>query len=204
MVPMAWALRKCPFSSPGLPAVPTLHPVISQGTISPLRRATLSPVSLSLMGWPSPAKTPSSSSAKVRVPTPAEESRTHIPARHCPEALSHTGVRVVNFCSPLRIYTTSTACPSAASSASFTASLLSVRVCPMQMTRSPRRSPAALAGFDVPPLACPISENPTMSAPSENILTPKGVPQTVTLGRSATTARMVLMGNQPPSVRVVW
>ena len=74
----------------------------------------------------------------------------------------------------------------------------------MQMTRSPRRSPAALAGFDVPPLACPISENPTMSAPSENILTPKGVPQTVTLGRSATTARMVLMGNQPPSVRVVW
>ena len=56
----------------------------------------------------------------------------------------------------------------------------------------------------MPPLACPISENPTMSAPSENILTPKGVPQTVTLGRSATTARMVLMGNQPPSVRVVW
>ena len=52
--------------------------------------------------------------------------------------------------------------------------------------------------------ACPIYENPTMSAPSENILTPNGVPQTVTLGRSVTTARMVLMGSHPPSVRVVW
>ena len=36
-----------------------------QATISPLRRATLSPVSLSLMGWPSPANTPSCRSTKV-------------------------------------------------------------------------------------------------------------------------------------------
>ena len=50
-----------------------------------------SPVSLSLMGWPSPANTPAALSTKVMVPTPAEESRTHIPARHCPAVLSHTG-----------------------------------------------------------------------------------------------------------------
>ena len=39
-----------PFSSPGLPAVPPVQPTIWQATISPLRRATCSPVSLSLMG----------------------------------------------------------------------------------------------------------------------------------------------------------
>lgn len=43
-----------------------------------------------------------------------------------------------------------------------------------------------------------------MSAPSENILTPKGVPQTVTLGRVVTTVRMVLTGSQPPRASVVW
>ena len=100
---MARLLRKRPFSSPGLPAVPLLQPVISQGTISPLRSAMLSPVSLSLMGWPSPAKVPRSSSAKVSVPTPAEESRTHIPARHWPADSSQMGVRLVCSCSPFRI-----------------------------------------------------------------------------------------------------
>ena len=45
------------------------------------------------------------------MPTPAEESRTHIPARHWAEEASHTGVRLVCRCSPLRTYTTSTALP---------------------------------------------------------------------------------------------
>ena len=36
------------------------------------------------------------------VPTPAEESRTHIPARHWAFCVSHTGKRVVCRCSPLR------------------------------------------------------------------------------------------------------
>ena len=164
----------------------------------------LSPVSLSLMGWPSPAKMPRASSAKVSVPTPAEESRTHIPARHCPAAASQTGTSVVRSCSPFRIYTTSTACPCAASSAALTASLSSVTVVPMRMTRSPRRSPASFAGLAVPPLGRSTSEKPTTSAPSENIFTPNGVPQTVTCIRSVTMVRMVLIGSQPPSERVVW
>ena len=181
--------------------VPLVQPTMLQATISPLRRATLSPVSLSLMGWPSPANTPSCRSTKVMVPTPAEESRTHIPARHWAEEASHTGVRLVCRCSPLRTYTTSTAPPCAASSACFTASLSSVAVLPMRMTRSPRRSPAALAGFSGP-AAVFTSEKPTTRAPSENILTPKGVPHTVTVGRSVTTARMVRTGSQPPSASV--
>ena len=53
------------------------------------------PVSPSLMEWPSPANTPFSSSIKVSVPTPAEESRTHMPARHCPAAASQQGVRTL-------------------------------------------------------------------------------------------------------------
>ena len=36
------------------------------------------------------------------LPTPAEESRTHIPARHWAFWVSHTGKRVVCRCSPLR------------------------------------------------------------------------------------------------------
>ena len=71
---------------------------------------------------------------------------------------------------------TSTSSPCAASSAAFTASLFSVAVSPMQTTRSPRCRPAALAGLAVLPSARSTSEKPTMSAPSENILTPKGRP----------------------------
>ena len=74
----------------------------------------------------------------------------------------------------------------------------------MRITRSPRRSPAAFAGFTVLPPGLSISEKPTISAPSENILTPNGVPQTVTCVRSVTTVRIFLMGSQPPSDRVVW
>lgn len=43
---------------------------------------------------------------------------------------------------------------------------------------------------------------PTMSAPSENILTPKGVPHTVTTGRVSTRARTVLTGSHPPMDKV--
>ena len=74
----------------------------------------------------------------------------------------------------------------------------------MQITLSPRRSPASLAGFMGAPSGPLMSVKPTTSAPSENILTPNGVPQTRTLGRGVMTARTVLTGSTPPMERVVW
>ena len=79
-----------------------------------------------------------------------------------------------------------------------------VLVRPMRITRSPSRSPAAFAGLTVLPSGAEISEKPTISAPSENIRTPKGVPQTVTSARRVITVRTFRIGSQPPSDSVVW
>ena len=77
-------------------------------------------------------------------------------------------------------------------------SSLSTVLCPSMLTiTSPIFSPAALAGLAEPP-AVRMSVKATTIAPSENILIPKGVPQTVTARRSTTTARTVLTG-MPPS-----
>ena len=61
-----------------------------------------------------------------------------------------------------------------------------------------------MAGFAGAPSGPFRSVKPTTSAPSENILTPKGVPQTRTLGRGVMTARTVLTGSTPPMDRVAW
>ena len=58
-----------------------------------------------------------------------------------------------------------------------------------------------MAGFSVPKLVY-WSENATTSTPSENILTPNGVPHTWTLRASTSTARTVLMGIVPNSASV--
>ena len=60
---------------------------------------------------------------------------------------------------------------------------------------------AGLTGAPSGPLE---SVKPTTSAPSENILTPNGVPQTFTCGRGVMVARTVLTGKIPPIERVVW
>ena len=89
-------------SSPGTPAVPFCTARMLTGTISPDSRVSSAPVSLSLTAWPSPAKVPRAGSVKVRVPMPAEESRTQTPARQAPVSRSATGVRVVVCCTPSR------------------------------------------------------------------------------------------------------
>ena len=58
-----------------------------------------------------------------------------------------------------------------------------------------------MAGFSVPK-AVYWSEKATTSAPSENILTPKGAPETVTVRRGVSTVRTVLTGTTPNSRRV--
>ena len=74
--------------------------------------------------------------------------------------------------------------------------------CPFaEMMRSPSRSPAALAGFSLPS-AVYRSENATTSAPSENSLTPKGVPHSCTVRRAVVTARTVLTGTTPNNASV--
>ena len=61
-----------------------------------------------------------------------------------------------------------------------------------------------MAGFSLPRLVYR-SEKATTSAPLENIFTPKGVPQTTTLRRSAATVRTVLTGIRSNSASVwVW
>lgn len=71
-------------------------------------------------------------------------------------------------------------------------------------SRVSRLQSRCLCRVTVLPPGLSISEKPTISAPSENILTPNGVPQTVTCARSVTTVRIFLMGSHPPSDRVVW
>ena len=58
-----------------------------------------------------------------------------------------------------------------------------------------------MAGFSLPRLVYR-SEKATTSAPLENIFTPKGVPQTTTLRRSAATVRTVLTGIRSNSASV--
>lgn len=63
-------------------------------TASPVSNVKSVPVSLSETACPSPANVPCSVSAKVKVPMPAEESRTQMPARGASVPRSLTGVRV--------------------------------------------------------------------------------------------------------------
>ena len=154
------------------------------------------PVSLSLMGWPNPANTPFSSSAKVRVPTPAEESRTHIPARHWPAVASQgrgqgglqlfpaADIDDLHFRSLRRVQR------------SFHGVIVfcggfSDADHPISQVQARRLGGVGGAAI------CPVHIGKAHDERSlENILTPKGVPQTVTLGRVVTTVRMVLTGSR--------
>ena len=102
MVPVGTLVRKRPFSSPGLPALPATTPVISTGTISPLSSEIVVPVSTSWMECPKPAKVPVVLSTKVSVPMPAEESRTHMPVRQLSVVESFTAVSSTDFSTPSR------------------------------------------------------------------------------------------------------
>ena len=138
------------------------------------------------------------------MPIPAEESRTQTPARQAPVSRSATGGSAWRCAARRRAGIRSSAAGRRPLvTAAVRSALPRTGTPPAETMRSPRRNPAAFAGFSAP-RAVYWSEKATMSAPSASILTPNGAPLTRTVRRAACTVRTVLTGSTPNRRSVVF